>query len=127
MRADAAARHDKHIVPDIQLANAIGLLAQARNAHGDFHRLFVVQPWIDGGLVGSGEISIGETSCPASAFGDVFARQLEVHATQIAAQLGMHAKRRFQFRDDIVEAPGLGAIGGAFRIAVHWIANPQYR
>ena len=44
-----------------------------------------------------------------------------------AVENGRAVTRSFQFGNDIIEAPCLGPIGRRLRIAMHGIANPEYR
>ena len=78
------------------LRQVLGSVTKAGYAHSDFHRLLIIQPWIDCRLIGPGEISVCEPSCSACAFRNVFARQLQVYAAQVATKTLVYAKCRLQ-------------------------------
>ena len=63
------------------------------NPHGDFHGLLVVQARIHLGAVRLVQIALREAAGAADALGDVVARQLEMHAAEIAALLLVDAER----------------------------------
>src|SRR5262249_1437892 len=94
--------------------------------HRDFHRLLVVQARIDLRLVGAREIRLLESARAADALGDVLARELEVHAAEHAALLLVNSEPAPQLAPDLLEAPGLVALGGRLRIAVHRVTDPEH-
>src|SRR5262245_5082226 len=65
----------------------------AADQHRDLHRLLVVEPRVDGGLVSAGEIRLFQAAGAAHALRDVVAGELEVHAAEPAALLLMNAER----------------------------------
>jgi hypothetical protein len=56
---------------------------QAGNAHRDFHRLFVVEARIHGGLVCPRQVVVGQAAGAAGAFGDILAGEFEVGLSMI--------------------------------------------
>src|SRR5438046_771029 len=79
----------------------------ARDPHRALERLFVVEPWIDPALVGTLEIGVRQAARTAGALGDVLAGQLDVHAAEPRAELGVEREALLELVDDLVEPPGL--------------------
>ena len=50
-----------------------------------------------------------------------------MHTAQVTAQGFVHTKGRLQFRNDVVEAPRLGAVRRTLRVAVHRVTDPENR
>src|SRR5690606_12890585 len=95
------------------------LRAQApADQHRELHRLLVVQTRVDLRLVRAREVGFLEAARAADALRDVVARELEVHAAQVAALLLVDPERRTQLGADVVEAPRLDAFGGRLGVAV---------
>src|SRR6185369_11976034 len=60
------------------------------------------------------------------AFGDVLARELDVHAAQARAEPGVQLERLLELADDLVEAARLDALRRGFGVAVHRVADPEH-
>ena len=77
-------------------------------------------------LVGAREVRVGEAARAAGAFGDVFARELDVHAAQERAIGLVNLERQLELAEDVLEAARLEAAGAGLGVAVHGIADPQH-
>src|SRR6185437_14789693 len=100
-------------------------LAALGDEHGELQGLLVVQARIDRRAVGPGEVRIREATRAARAFRDVIPGQLDVHATEVRAHLGMNAKGGIELMQDVLEAARLQASGAGLGVAVHGIADPE--
>ena len=84
----------------------------------------MVQSRVDARAIGARQVRIGEPARPAGAFSDIVAGELDVHAAEMRAQLGVNAEREIELAEDVLEAPCLEAAGGCLGVAVHRIAHP---
>lgn len=91
----------------------------------DFHRLFVIQPRVDGAAIVTCEVGFGEIAWSAGAFRDIFAGEFEMNTGESSADLAVDAEGRDDFRDDIIEGARFDAIAGSLGVAVHGIAAPE--
>src|SRR5579863_5946135 len=81
----------------------------ARDAHRHLERLLVVQARIDAALVRALEVGLRQPARAADAFGDVLAGQLDVHASEPRAELGVQREALLELVDDLVKPPRLDA------------------
>src|SRR5690625_1373339 len=94
-------------------------------AHGKLQRLFIVEPWINRGLVGTAQATFIQRAGTTGALGHVLAGQLQVDTAKMRAAGGMHIKRLLNLPNHVGKAPRLDSIAGGFGVAVHGVAHPQ--
>ena len=61
--------------------------------------------------VGALQVLIGEPARAAGALGDVLAGELDVHAAEVRAHLGVDAERQLELLEDVLEAARLESAG----------------
>ena len=99
---------------------------QIGNAHRELERLLVVEARIDRGLYARSRSSFGEAARAADALGDVLAGELDVHAAEPRAELGVQLEALLELADDLVEPARLDPLRRRLGVAVHRIADPQH-
>ena len=88
--------------------------------------LLLVEPRIaERGVVG-GEVVVVGAAAAARALGHGVAGELEVHAAEVGAALGVDGEGLAQLAQDVAEAPRLGAVGRRPRVPVHGVALPDH-
>src|SRR5688572_27569024 len=98
----------------------------APDQHCEFQRLLVVESRVDGRVIRARKSRVGEAAGTPGAFSHVVAGQLEMNAAEYRSAVGMDAKRRLDFRQDVLEAPRLHALRRGLGIAVHRVRYPQH-
>ena len=106
-------------------ATAIGYEALS-DPEGQLEGLLDVQSRVARRLVAAAEVCGRQLGRAADALGDVVAGQLDVQATGMGAELGVHVEEAVDLVDDPVEVPGLDTVGGLFGVAVHRVALPHH-
>ena len=78
------------------------------------------------GVVAVGQVALGDRPRAADAFGDVLAGHLEVDAAGIDALGLCDLDEALHLGQDAVERPGLVAVAGGERVAVHRVDGPDH-
>src|SRR4051812_48870542 len=95
----------------------------AADAKCHLEGLAVIEARITDARVVLVEIGFGDPT--PDALGDVLARELEVDAAELGADLAMHGEGPLDLAQDVVEAPRLDSARRRVRVAVHRIAHPE--
>src|SRR5664279_386635 len=83
------------------------LLQHLRDLKRQLDRLTRVQPWVAGGFVPPGQVSVDDVLGPPEALGHVVAGELDVDAAGDSAQLGVYGEEASHLGQDALEVPGL--------------------
>src|SRR6185437_2738902 len=97
----------------------------ARDQECKLDGLFAVQSRIHLGLVGPRQVLFTRTARAADAFGDIFARNLHMHAAELAFERAVYVEGLLHFAVNVFEVSCLKSARGGLRVAVHGVANPD--
>lgn len=92
---------------------------------GQLQSLLLIQTRVAKRSVVGGQVILVKTFAAAQALGDGVARQLKVHAAQVAALLLVDAQRLLELLVNVVEATSLDAGARRQGVAVHGVALPD--
>src|SRR5690625_3926193 len=101
------------------------VLAGDRERH--LERLFVIKPWVDVRPVRTRQIGLFKTAGATGAFGDILTRHLKMDTAEVGAFGVVYFEGLLELRQDILETPRLDAVFGLFGVAMHRVADPEYR
>src|SRR5699024_8012579 len=98
----------------------------AHDQHRQFQRLLVVEARIDMRLVGTTKIRFAQITRATKTLGDIFAGELQMHATQTRPRFAVQIEGLLQLAADIGKMTRLVTVGRVFGVAVHGVAHPQH-